>query len=210
MKDDTLFMISFFQLLIIWPLTACVLDLSNSVCYGSRKKGLNKILFSFAILLIIAIVYIVEIFFLLKDCFEAEEDFRLYRIVQLGIILLSTVPVVLMGKKTIEHSIQYLKQKNHHHNLDESLLHQERFDNLIGRLTPQEERSILGESSFFVEKEDGVICLICKRIIDKRTKAIRLRCSHVFDKNCLDAWIMGTDKCPICQFKIRGMIINDP
>ncbi len=54
----------------------------------------------------------------------------------------------------------------------------------------------------FVNKEEYT-CVICMDTYMKGDKVNGLpQCSHYFHANCINAWLVGSNDCPVCRSKV--------
>lgn len=58
--------------------------------------------------------------------------------------------------------------------------------------------------------EDGNTCTICLEEMAPGARVRTLRCRHTFCLNCVDAWVMRANRCPVCQLPPVQDSILDP
>lgn len=68
---------------------------------------------------------------------------------------------------------------------------EEKFENRLSTLNPNELET--------VGLDDSDLCPICL----ENTVSISLPCSHFFCEKCIKGWVIKTDSCPICRFKLK-------
>ena len=52
-------------------------------------------------------------------------------------------------------------------------------------------------------------CEICQQRLYEGTESLKLNCGHIFDNDCLIAWMTRNDKCPTCHKHFDSMIKNN-
>jgi len=55
-----------------------------------------------------------------------------------------------------------------------------------------------------IEENNGLIkCTVCQFEFNIGDDLRKLRCSHVYHKNCVDEWLLNEKKCPICNIEVK-------
>ncbi|XP_074353339.1 uncharacterized protein LOC141692410 [Apium graveolens] len=52
------------------------------------------------------------------------------------------------------------------------------------------------------EKQDGLVCAICKDSLTAGTVVNQLPCSHLYHNFCILPWLSARSTCPICRFEL--------
>ena len=81
------------------------------------------------------------------------------------------------------------------------------------QMPPQEQKkTILNLSDYFEEitltqsildKGEQKKCSICLENFEVGAKIIYLPCFHYYHANCIETWVKNSDKCPLCNNKIK-------
>ena len=62
---------------------------------------------------------------------------------------------------------------------------------------------ILNLNSFYKYKENSIIkeCSICYENIST-SESVKLKCNHIFHKECMEQWVKKSGTCPLCRYNI--------
>ncbi len=77
---------------------------------------------------------------------------------------------------------------------------------VIVRASPAEIALATTEAVYDGNLIEGPVCSICQDFIQIRdnTRTIN-HCQHVFHTNCVDVWLEGNVRCPVCRHDIRDV-----
>ena len=211
MEEPILFIITFCQAFLLWPLTGCMFGMSTYAFNNQKEPYVGcRLLTAFIYIILIAILYITEISLLIVQAFTARELVA-FAIVQVFMVCFTTIPLILMGSGIIYNYVCYrqaVAEERKEKDKTEEFLRQDNENrdhaNYTNRNRYQLRNKLLEVFSFNISVFDQHLkCMLCQSNLQSGKQGIRFGCTHIYDKDCMSQWLLGNSNCPTCNSNLK-------
>jgi hypothetical protein len=60
-------------------------------------------------------------------------------------------------------------------------------------------KRMISNTKVTINKDKELFCVICQEKVEENKIIRRLKCSHSFDLECIDKWLVSNKNCPACK-----------